>query len=100
MAKDSLGGPLIVASLMLALSILGGSYLLSKSIDAGTQKLHELAVAVDEMPAPTAVAAPSKRPSRPGRPDPNKRYKIATAGAPTKGPKNAAVTIVEFSDFQ
>ena len=99
MAKDSIGGPMIVSSMMLAVAILGGSYFMSKSIDRGTEKLHELAVAVNEMPSAPA-AAPSQRAARAGRPDPNKRYKIDIAGAPTKGPKSAAVSIVEWSDFQ
>ena len=37
-----------------------------------------------------------------GRPqvDPNKVYNIALGRAPIRGPKNAPVTLVEFSDFQ
>jgi protein-disulfide isomerase len=37
-----------------------------------------------------------------GRPqlDPNKVYTIALGRSPVKGPKNAPVTLVEFSDFQ
>jgi hypothetical protein len=45
---------------------------------------------------PTQAAA---QPARRG-PDPNRAYPIKTAGAPTKGPASAAVTIAEFSDFQ
>jgi hypothetical protein len=33
-------------------------------------------------------------------PDPNKVYTVKTEGSPFKGPKNAPVTIAEFSDFQ
>ena len=47
-------------------------------------------------PVVTAQATP---PPRRG-PDPNRVYRIKTAGSPTKGPASAAVTIAEFSDFQ
>ena len=37
---------------------------------------------------------------RPAGPDPNRIHKINTAGAQTKGPETAPVTIIEFSEFQ
>ncbi len=40
------------------------------------------------------------RANRPAPPDPNKVYEIDIAGAPTKGPADASVTLVEFSDYQ
>src|SRR5262249_21215521 len=39
-------------------------------------------------------------PAAPGQPDQNVVYKALIEDAPVKGPKNAKVTIVEFSDFQ
>jgi len=35
-----------------------------------------------------------------GRPDPDKVYSVVVGTAPTLGPADAAVTIVEFADFQ
>ena len=46
-----------------------------------------------------AAAAPAAKPSRPTE-DPNKVYTIPTGNSFVKGPADAAVTIVEFSDFQ
>ncbi len=43
--------------------------------------------------------AAANKPSRPAE-DPNKVYTIPSGDSFFKGPKDAAVTIVEFSDFQ
>ena len=55
-------------------------------------RIIEMAAKVGQ--APARAAAPTR-----GL-DPNKVYPIKFAGAPTKGPAKAAVTIAEFSDFQ
>ena len=72
------------------------------------KKLEELEVKVGRAgvaaPAPTPGAAPGKpaQPQQPqaGRPDPSATYKVAVGDAQTKGPADAKITIVEWSDFQ
>ncbi len=88
-----------MASLLLAGAIAGSSYFLAKSIDRGSETLQELAEALDALPS-AARGEPSARAARPARPDPNRRYEVALAGAPSRGPQDAAVTIVGWADFQ
>jgi protein-disulfide isomerase len=50
--------------------------------------------------SPTAAAgAEGERPARP-QPDPNAVYKVPVGDEPSKGPSDALVTIVQFSDFE
>ena len=57
-------------------------------------KLENLDKAVQQMRAAPAAAP------RPAAPDPNKVYTIPVTAEQVRGPKDAKVTILEFSDFQ
>ena len=46
------------------------------------------------------VKARPAAPAAPGQPDANKIYTLAVGNSPVKGPKDAKVKIVEFSDYQ
>jgi hypothetical protein len=69
----------------------------SKNMEA---KLAQIENRINEV-SKNVDAAVAKAAATPRRgPDPNRVYKFKTDGAPTKGPSNAPITIVEFSDFQ
>ncbi len=92
---------LVLAAVVLGAAILGGSFLIKSSLDAGTGELAGVRTSLDEVQGalqaarPTAAAAPRRR-----GPDPDKAYTVSTAGSPAKGVETAKVTVVEFSDFQ
>jgi protein-disulfide isomerase len=51
-------------------------------------------------PAPPPGAAQKAPPQQRRQPDPNAVYRVPVSGEPQRGPNNALVTIVEFSDFE
>ena len=64
-----------------------------------SERLLNVENKVNVMSAKVDLAArPAQQ--RPTGPDPNKVYPVKIDGAPYEGPKEAPVTIAEFSDFQ
>ena len=98
---DNSGGPTLVAALIIGAALIGSALLLRAPIERtaeGVSGLNETMAALQAATgAPTRAAA---RPSRPARPDPERRYSVRTEGAPEKGAEDAKLAIVEFSDFQ
>jgi protein-disulfide isomerase len=100
MQGQSSGGGLVAAALILGASILGGAYLLTMSIDRGSEQLAGLSESLKiAAKAPAAAPRPSA-PSAPGRPDPQKVYDVEVGNSPIRGSEDAKITIVEWADFQ
>jgi protein-disulfide isomerase len=98
MAQNS-GTPTIIAALELGASVVGAALLIQSSLTQTNTEIAGLRGVLAEMKN-AAPAAPARQAARPGRPDPSKRYTIDVTDSPARGPKSAAVTLVEFSDFQ
>ena len=101
---SNLGGPLIIAAVVIGASIVTGSFLLKTAHDENSERLTTV---LGEMQALSAkVAAGGAAPARPaaaaqpGRPDPDKVYQVAVGNAPVIGPSNAQVTAIVFLDYQ
>ena len=99
MAEQSNGRAIIIAAVLVSLSIIGGSFFIGDSLERTTAQLEAATDAISDLELAAAPTAPSP-PRRPQRPDPERDYEVELGEAPTKGPENAPVTIIEFSDFQ
>ena len=104
------GRQVFAAAAIVGLAVVVGSLILAQSLNRVTSQLDRTAgrldgirVAVEDSKDALSnlqiAAAPTAAAPRRG-PDPNRRYAVNIKGAPTRGSEKAAITIVEFSDFQ
>jgi protein-disulfide isomerase len=101
MAKESIGSALILGAILLSLSVLGSSYFVSQAIDRASESVRRLGLEVDDRAGGEPAAEGDRRAARaPARPERGKRYAVELGAAPVKGGEDAAITIVEWSDFQ
>ncbi len=97
---DRTGVLLVVAASILGACFVGGSLLITNSVNRAATEIESVRTVLAGI-NPEAGRQPSRPAAAPtGRPDPAKRYEVSTAGSPVRGPESAAVSIVEFSDFQ
>ena len=89
------GSSLIAAALILGACMLTSALLVRSSIQEATRELGEVLAMVRPAQPPAEGQA-----RRRGRLDPGKRYAVDLKGAPVRGARDAAVTVVEFSDFE
>jgi protein-disulfide isomerase len=107
MAQSS-GGQVLIAAVVVGVAVIGGSLILAQSLNRVTQQVDRASGRLDEIRVAVVdakdalgnlqVAGPGQ--AAPRAPDPNKRYPATIGNAPSIGPETAAITIVEFSDFQ
>lgn len=97
LSESSNGKAIIIAAVVVSLSVIGGSFFVADSLERVTAQLEQTTDALENLPV---AAAPGGRPARPAGLDPAREYKIELGDAPVRGPSNAKITIVEWSDFQ
>lgn len=97
------GGGSTVAAVVLGVAIVVGSLVVRCGIDEQTAVLRDVEATLADLQDALAggpgrgagAAAPQPR-----RPDPSQRVEIPRGGAALRGPEQAKVSIVEYSDFQ
>jgi protein-disulfide isomerase len=102
------GRQVLVAASIVSVAVIAGSMILAQSLNRVTSQLDRTAGRLDEIRVAVVdskdalsnlqVAAAPAAPRR--GPDPNRRYAVNIKGSPATGQEGAAITIVEFSDFQ
>jgi protein-disulfide isomerase len=100
------GRHVMLGAAIVGIAVFAGSLALTRSLDRMTQQLDRSTGRLDEIrdavaEAKDAISNLQLAAAAGGKgPNPNKRYSVNTKGSPAIGPETAAVTIVEFSDFQ
>jgi protein-disulfide isomerase len=69
-------------------------------IEAQQKDIQTKLEAIEKSNKEAIAKGGAARPAAPNAPDPNKKHDIKIGNAACKGPDNATVTIVEWSDFQ
>jgi protein-disulfide isomerase len=101
---DSSGGSTVIGAIVLAAALVVASLVVKNGLDDQSIALRGIQATLEKV-AGTRVgsdarAAAAARPEAQRVPDPPQRAEIDIDGAPTRGSADAAVTIVEYSDFQ
>ncbi len=98
--SEKAGILVLISSAILGAAILGAAFVIQSSLNQVSGELASIRSAVGSLPtiADTGRAGRADRPR--SRPDPERRYSVNLAGAPSRGLESAKVAIVEFSDFQ
>jgi protein-disulfide isomerase len=91
---------LVISALIIGASIVAGSLLVRNAVDRTGTEVAELEAAFRAATSAAAAAPRGRDIAARERPDPNRRYAVNTKGAPSRGPANAKIAVVEFSDFQ
>jgi protein-disulfide isomerase len=95
-------GGSVVAALVLGAAIVVGSLAVKSAIDGQTAVLigvHDSLADLQDALAGGAARPGAAREARRG-PDPSQKVEIPIGDSPVRGPAEAEVTIVEYSDFQ
>ncbi len=99
MSENSNNRGSIAAALIVSAAVVAGSLVIANSLEHTAKQIEIAGEALSNLPVAAAPAAqdPARRPRRP---DPAREYKVAVGTSPVRGDAEAAITIVEWSDFQ